>query len=32
MKIEEIKNTIIHGDCLEILKKMPDESVDCVIT
>lgn len=23
---------IIHGDCLEELKKMPDESVNCVVT
>ena len=31
-KIEEIKNTIIHGDSLEELKKIPDESIDLVIT
>jgi site-specific DNA-methyltransferase (adenine-specific) len=30
--LEEIKNTIIQGDCLEKLKEFPDESVDCVIT
>lgn len=27
-----IKNTIIQGDCLEVLKTFPDESVNCVIT
>lgn len=26
------KNKIIKGDCLKVLKKMPDESVDMVIT
>lgn len=25
-------NKIIHGDCLEIMKKMPDKSVDLIIT
>jgi len=25
-------NKIIHGNVLEVLKKLPDESVDCVIT
>ena len=23
---------LIHGDCLEVLKSMPDESIDCIIT
>ncbi len=23
---------LYHGDCLNILKQMPDESVDCVVT
>lgn len=27
-----IKNKIIQGDALEVLKTLPDESVDCVIT
>jgi DNA modification methylase len=31
-KIEEIKNKIIQGDTLEELKKIPDESIDCIIT
>jgi predicted methyltransferase len=25
-------NTIIHGDCLDGLKKLPSDSVDCVVT
>ena len=25
-------NKIIQGDCLEVLKTLPDESIDCVIT
>ena len=25
-------NTIMHGDCLEELKKLPDESIDAIIT
>ena len=28
--IDEIRNKIIHGDALEVLKKIPDESVDLV--
>lgn len=30
--IEKIKNTIIQGDTLNILKEFPDESVDMIIT
>lgn len=29
---EDYVNKIIQGDCLEILKTIPDESIDCVIT
>lgn len=25
-------NQIIHGDCLEVLKGIPDKSIDAVIT
>ena len=25
-------NKIHHGNCLDLLKQMPDESVNCVIT
>jgi DNA modification methylase len=31
-KIEEIENKIICGDAFEVLKKIPDESIDCIIT
>jgi site-specific DNA-methyltransferase (adenine-specific) len=30
--IEEFKNKIICGDVLEVLQKIPDESIDCIIT
>ncbi len=30
MKIEKIKNKIIHGNSLEILKKIPENSVDLI--
>lgn len=30
--IEEFKNKIIHGDCLEVMKDIPDNSIDLVIT
>ena len=29
--IEELKNTIIKGDCLEVMKGIPDGSIDAVI-
>ena len=29
---EDYINKIIQGDCLEIMKDMPDESIDCIIT
>ena len=25
-------NQVIHGDCLEVLRTMPDNSVDAVVT
>lgn len=28
----KMKNKIIEGDCLKVLKKMPNESVDCIVT
>jgi len=31
-KIEEIKNKILCGDALEELRKIPDNSIDCIIT
>lgn len=30
--LNEFKNKIIQGDALKILKKIPDESIDCIIT
>ena len=26
-----MKNSIIHGDCLEVMKDIPDKSIDCII-
>ena len=31
MKIEDIKNTIICGDCLEVMKLIPDKSIDMIL-
>ena len=31
-KLEEILNTVIQGDCLEIMKLMPDKCIDLVLT
>jgi len=30
--IDEIKNKIICGDCLEVMKEIPDNSIDTIIT
>jgi DNA modification methylase len=27
-----LPNTLIHGDCLEVMKFIPDSSVDLVLT
>ncbi len=32
MNIEDVKNTVIQGDCLDVLKTFPDDSIDNVIT
>jgi len=32
MNIEEIKNTVICGDCLEVMRQLPDKCVDLVLT
>ena len=29
--IEELKNKIIHGDCLELMKDIPDKSIDMIL-
>lgn len=30
--MSECKNNVLHGDCREILKTLPDASVDCCVT
>jgi len=30
--IDNIRNKIIHGNILEVLRKFPDECIDCIIT
>jgi site-specific DNA-methyltransferase (adenine-specific) len=30
--IEDIKNKIIQGDCIEVMKEIPDNSIDTIIT
>ncbi len=30
--IEDFKNKVICGDCLELLKEIPDESIDAIVT
>ena len=32
MQIPEVLNTVIHGDCLEVMKTMPSESIDLIVT
>ena len=32
LDIKNFLNSIIHGDCLEVMKKLPDKCVDLVIT
>lgn len=32
LEIEEIKNKVINADCLDILKELPDNSIDTIIT
>jgi len=27
-----MENKIIHGDCRQILKQIPNDSIDCIIT
>jgi len=31
-ELNDIINTIIQGDCLETLRQIPDNSIDCVVT
>ena len=30
--IEELKNQVLHGDCLELMKDIPDKSIDSIVT
>jgi DNA modification methylase len=32
MKIEEMLNKVICGDCLEVMKDIPDKSIDLTVT
>ncbi len=32
IEIDNNLNSIIHGDCLEVMRKMPDKSIDIIIT
>ena len=32
LEIKDIQNTTIQGDCLEIMKQMPDKCIDLVLT
>lgn len=31
MSMERFLNKIIHGDCLEVMKGIPDKSVDMIL-
>ena len=32
MKLDEMINQVIQGDCLEVMKQIPDKSIDLVVT
>lgn len=32
MKIEDFVNKIINGNCIDVLKKLPEESIDLIVT
>ena len=32
MKFEDMINKVVCGDCLEVMKDIPDKSIDCVVT
>lgn len=32
MKIESLENKIIHDDCMDLMKSLPDKSIDLVLT
>lgn len=31
MEIKELENQIINADCMDVLKELPDNSIDCII-
>lgn len=32
MNIQEVENNIIHGECMQVLRNIQDNSVDCIFT
>lgn len=32
MEIKELENKIINADCMDILKQLPDKSIDLILT
>jgi hypothetical protein len=32
MEIKDLENQIFNADCLQLMKQIPDKSIDCVIT
>lgn len=30
--MEDIRNTVVQGNCLSILKQIPDNVIDCIVT
>lgn len=32
MKLEEIMNTVIQGDCLQVMREFEDKSIDLTLT
>lgn len=32
MNIEDLTNKIIHADCMDVLKELPDKCIDLVLT
>ena len=32
MKFEDMINNVILGDCYEVIKNIPDKSIDCIYT
>lgn len=32
VQVQQLTNTIVHGDCIEVMRKMPAESVDFILS